>query len=149
MAMLQVVAPPRSGEKRRREAALPPTVKRTRFLSDFDVEEMLCTVLTIAEDLSLLLNLTKDICLDTHCRQCNPVEFNTLCEKLRLIEHSLSSSNERPSVLAVQAMCKDLYDVLKYILEKHYVDFAQLGMDHLVLAVRHQFVQFMLESSLN
>ncbi|KDO19831.1 hypothetical protein SPRG_14931 [Saprolegnia parasitica CBS 223.65] len=131
MGMLQVVAPPRSGEKRRREAALPATAKRTRFLSDFDVEEMLCTVLTITEDLSLLLNLTKDICLDTHCRQCN------------------QQHQRAPTVLAVQAMCKDLYDVLKYILEKHYIDFAQLGMDHLVLAVRHQFVQFMLESSLN
>ncbi|OQR80656.1 hypothetical protein ACHHYP_17364 [Achlya hypogyna] len=146
--MLQVSVAPRSGEKRRRDTMTTPAPKRSRFLSDFDLEEMMCTVMTICEDLGLLLNLTKDICEDKHCCLCDPADRVRMHEKLRIMENALSHDT-CVSLYAIQSMCKDIYDVLKYILEKHYVDFAKLGMDHLVLAVRHQFIQFMVDYSLN
>ncbi|OQR96903.1 hypothetical protein THRCLA_21975 [Thraustotheca clavata] len=146
MAMVHV---PRAGEKRRRENGLMiQTAKRTRFLSDFDLEEMLYTLMTISEDLALLLNLSKDICQDKHCCNCNPSERIALYRKLKSIETALSQ-DERVSLPTIQSMCKDMYDVLKYLLEKHYTDFVKLGMDHLILAVRHQFVQYMMDYSLN
>ncbi|ETV96976.1 hypothetical protein H310_09825 [Aphanomyces invadans] len=144
-------------EKRRlSDAAIAPAypVKRTRSLTDYDFEEMLATVLAMAEDLYLLLDVVADICQDKKCRRCNTHDIETLRRNLNGIENTVKDLDDAKavacSVHAVQAMCVDLFAVLKYIMGgAHYGDVVALDLGHLVLGCRNQFAQFMMQYSLN
>ncbi|KAF0709560.1 hypothetical protein DYB37_005097 [Aphanomyces astaci] len=145
-------------EKRRlpdaNTAASPSPIKRTRSFTDYEYEEMLATVLTMTEDLYLLLDVVADICHDQRCRRCTTIDVITLQRKLVAIENTVMDVDDAKaaaySLRAVQAMCVDMFAVLKFIMGgAHYADIVALNLSHLVLGSRNQFAQFMMQYSLN
>ncbi|CAK4617092.1 hypothetical protein AeMF1_012015 [Aphanomyces euteiches] len=126
----------------------PKPVKRTRSFTDYDYEQMLCTILTMAEDVFLLLDVVADVCADKHCRCCPADAVPSLQQKLVGIENTILD-NEVCTLQMVQAMCVDMFAVLKYLLGTHYADLVALGLGHLVVGSRNQFAQFMMQYSLN
>ncbi|KAF0720484.1 Aste57867_277 [Aphanomyces stellatus] len=150
MIQTSMSTPPIMREKRRLDtyttAAGP--VKRCRSFTEFDYEEMLCTVATMVEDLNLLLDVVADICADKHCRCCNPISISSLRLKLTNIQVTITD-NDSCTLQTVQAMCVDIFAVMKYLMGPHYADAVALGLGHLVVGARNQFAQFMMQYSLN